>query len=237
MKVRLLIDCFLLFVLFCVFSNCFKEDDSKDIFNSKNDTSLNKEIEKIVVFYDLVADYAPAKSNDLKKALCNIVDSLVFCNKNDNIFVNLERIIKTAKIDSTLFVGQDYIDTISYINVWVRNDVVGYIVDYGNYIDTISIYDVEYSEFQNGIYKDVSKNEVVMKTIPELMVLNYGKNDIDADWVIIYKYKNSKILNDTLYCEQFFNKKVRINSFISDIDSTLFDVVVDSINKRLSTPW
>ena len=76
-----------------------------------------------------------------------------------------------------------------------------------------------------------------MKTIPELMVLNYGKNDIDADWVIIYKYKNSKILNDTLYCEQFFNNKVRINSFISDIDSTLFDVVVDSINKRLSTPW
>ena len=194
-------------------------------------TQEQKELEKIIYFESCIQTIAPLMSNDMMDVDWEDVDTLELTDRYDSLFVDLERLLKTAIIDSTLLVGEDYIDTLLCKDIWVRSDVVGYIVDDGGYIDTIPFSDVQDSGFSEDIFKDVPQNEFVKKTVPLLMQLCNGENDIPADYMLIYKY-NGEVPNDTI-CYNRNSNVVRVNSYIATTDSLLFNSVTDTLCNRM----
>ena len=117
-----------------------------------------------------------------------------------------------------------------YDDVLVRNDKSGYIIADEILTYTISTTDSEYEELKNGIYKDIALNETSIKKQLALVVVQKGKNDICANKMILYQY-NDGTPNDTI-CYGTTNT-VRINSYIAEVDSVLFEDVTDRIRELI----
>ena len=136
---------------------------------------------------------------------------------------SMQRLLGTAKIDSSMLIGDVKIDSI-YKDVLVRNDAKGYIIDNGLYTYIIPTTDPEYEVYKKGMFKDIALNDTATKK--KLMLL-YWENDIQADYMLLYQYNNKTLPNDTL-CFGSSDKTVRINSFIAEVDSILLK---DTSNK------
>ena len=85
-------------------------------------------------------------------------------------------------------------------------------------------------KYDNNIiiqFGDIALNETVIKEEVSFDTIEY---DIYADNLILYQYNDSTITNDTI-CFSSHSNKVRLNSFVAEIDSALFEVVNSIIYK------
>lgn len=191
----------------------------------------SKKLEKISIFISEITTFASLTSNDLIAMIESgeNADTIELTDKNSKLFTELKKLFETAKIDSTLLVEPVRIDSL-YDDVLVRNDKSGYIIADEILTYTISTTDSEYEELKNGIYKDIALNETSIKKQLALVVVQKGKNDICANKMILYQY-NDGTPNDTI-CYGTTNT-VRINSYIAEVDSVLFEDVTDRIRELI----
>ena len=191
----------------------------------------SKKLEKISIFISEITTFASLTSNDLIAMIESgeNADTIELTDKNSKLFTELKKLFETAKIDSTLLVEPVRIDSL-YDDVLVRNDKSGYIIADEILTYTISTTDSEYEELKNGIYKDIALNETSIKNQLALVVVQKGKNDICANKMILYQY-NDGTPNDTI-CYGTTNT-VRINSYIAEVDSVLFEDVTDRIRELI----
>ena len=224
--------CICLLVLLTACNNYSSNDncDRNHINKEKLQTEeqITQELETITLFYDGSGDtyFVSLMSNGLISMVesgYNDIDTLEFTDKNDKLFIDLQRLLGTAKIDSSMLIGDVKIDSI-YKDVLVRNDAKGYIIDNGLYTYIIPTTDPEYEVYKKGMFKDIALNDTATKK--KLMLL-YWENDIQADYMLLYQYNNKTLPNDTL-CFGSSDKTVRINSFIAEVDSILLK---DTSNK------
>lgn len=224
--------CICLLVLLTACNNYSSNDncDRNHINKEKLQTEeqITQELETITLFYDCSGDtyLVSLMSNGLISMVesgDNDINTLEFTDKNDKLFIDLQRLLRTAKIDSTMQIGDVKIDSI-YKDVLVRNDAKGYIIDNGLYTYIIPTTDPEYEVYKKGMWKDIALNDTATKK--KLMLL-YWENDIQADYMLLYQYNNKTLPNDTL-CFGSSDKTVRINSFIAEVDSILLK---DTSNK------
>lgn len=224
--------CICLLVLLTACNNYSSNDncDRNHINKEKLQTEeqITQELETITLFYDGSGDtyIVSLMSNGLISMVesgYNDIDTLEFTDKNDKLFIDLQRLLGTAKIDSAMQIGDVKIDSI-YKDVLVRNDAKGYIIDNGLYTYIIPTTDPEYEVYKKGMFKDIALNDTATKK--KLMLL-YWENDIQADYMLLYQYNNKTLPNDTL-CFGSSDKTVRINSFIAEVDSILLK---DTSNK------
>ena len=224
--------CICLLVLLTACNNYSSNDncDRNHINKEKLQTEeqITQELETITLFYDGSGDtyFVSLMSNGLISMVesgYNDIDTLEFTDKNDKLFIDLQRLLRTAKIDSAMQIGDVKIDSI-YKDVLVRNDAKGYIIDNGLYTYIIPTTDPEYEVYKKGMFKDIALNDTATKK--KLMLL-YWENDIQADYMLLYQYNNKTLPNDTL-CFGSSDKTVRINSFIAEVDSILLK---DTSNK------
>ncbi len=156
------------------------------------------------------------------------IDTLKITDKNNKLFTQLQKLLKTAIIDSTSFIGRP--DTIIKYEQVKNVAGLGFVIkreDTGK-VDTVAINTYRYNKLQNGKYCDVKPGKT-------FMFLYYpDENDIAADWMILYQYRDSSIANDTLCCDQFFAPTVRLNSYVATMDSLLLEMVVDSLRKKIT---
>lgn len=191
----------------------------------------SKKLEKISIFISEITTFASLTSNDLIAMIESgeNADTIELTDKNSKLFTELKKLFETAKIDSTLLVEPVRIDSL-YDDVLVRNDKSGYIITDEILTYTISTTDSEYEELKNGIYKDIALNETSIKKQLALVVVQKGKNDICANKMILYQY-NDGTPNDTI-CYGTTNT-VRVNSYIAEVDSALFEDVTDRIRELI----
>ena len=224
--------CICLLVLLTACNNYSSNDncDRNHINKEKLQTEeqITQELETITLFYDCsgATYFVSLMSNDLISMVesgYNDINTLEFTDKNDKLFIDLQRLLRTAKIDSSMLIGDVKIDSI-YKDVLVRNDAKGYIIDNGLYTYIIPTTDPEYEVYKKGMFKDIALNDTATK---KKLVLLYWENDIQADYMLLYQYNNKTLPNDTL-CFGSSDKTVRINSFIAEVDSILLK---DTSNK------
>lgn len=218
--------CVCLLALITACSN-YGNNDSREHINKKIQTKeqTTKELETISLFYDGSGDTSIVSlmSNGLIYMVekgSDDIDTLEFTDKNDKLFIDLQRVLDTAKIDMTLRVGEIKIDSV-YKFFLVRNDTKGYIINHGIYTHTIPITDPKHEEYKNGIFKDIALNDTATK---RMLLLLPWENDIQADYMLLYHYNDKTIPNDTL-CFGSSDRNVRINSYIAEVDSVLFENV------------
>ena len=227
--------CICLLVLLTACNNYSSNDncDRNHINKEKLQTEeqITQELETITLFYDCsgATYFVSLMSNDLISMVesgNNDIDTLEFTDKNDKLFIDLQRLLRTAKIDSAMQIGDVKIDSI-YEDVLVRNDAKGYIIDNGLYTYIIPTTDPEYEVYKKGMWKDIALNDTATKKKLVLVSYQNGENDIQASHMLLYQYKGKDIPNDTL-CFGSSDKTVRINSFIAEVDSILLK---DTSNK------
>ena len=77
------------------------------------------------------------------------------------------------------------------------------------------------------MFNDIALNDTATKKILRLIS---WKNDIPADYMLLYQYNNKTVPNDTL-CFGSSDRIVRINSYVAEVDSVLFKDVTDRIRE------
>ena len=228
--------CICLFTLLAACSNYNYNRDN----NNRNHTNkekpqtkeqITKELETITLFYDGSGDSSIVSlmSNGLISLIekgSDDIDTIEFTVQDSMLFFDMQRVLRTAKIDTALLIGEERIDSI-YNNVIVKNDVNGYIIDHGNFKYTIPTTAPEYKELKDGLFNDIALNDTATK---KMLRLISWKNDIPADYMLLYQYNNKTVPNDTL-CFGSSDRIVRINSYVAEVDSVLFKDVTDRIRE------
>lgn len=228
--------CICLFTLLAACSNYNYNRDN----NNRNHTNkekpqtkeqITKELETITLFYDGSGDSSIVSL--MSKGLISMIekgsddiDTIEFTVQDSMLFFDMQRVLRTAKIDTALLIGEERIDSI-YNNVIVKNDVNGYIIDHGNFKYTIPTTAPEYKELKDGLFNDIALNDTATK---KMLKLISWKNDIPADYMLLYQYNNKTVPNDTL-CFGSSDRIVRINSYVAEVDSVLFKDVTDRIRE------
>lgn len=227
--------CICLFTLLAACSNYNYNRDN----NNRNHTNkekpqtkeqITKELETITLFYDGSGDSSIVSlmSNGLISMIekgYDDIDTIEFTVQDSMLFFDMQRVLRTAKIDTALLIGEERIDSI-YNNVIVKNDVNGYIIDHGNFKYTIPTTAPKYKELKDGLFNDIALNDTATKKILKLIS---WKNDIPADYMLLYQY-NKTVPNDTL-CFGSSDRIVRINSYVAEVDSVLFKDITDRIRE------
>jgi hypothetical protein len=231
--------CICLFTLLTACSNYnYNRDNNNSNHTNKEKPQtkeqITKELETITLFYDGSgnARIIALTSNDFISMLekgSDDIDTIEFTVQDSILFFDMQRVLGTAKIDTALLIGEEIIDTV-YKKVLVKNGANGYIIDDGSFKYTIPTTDSEYEILKNGRFKDIALNDTATKKIISFISYKYGKNDISADYMLLYQYKNKSVPNDTL-CFGAPNRIVRINSYVAEVDSVLFKDVTDRISK------
>ena len=228
--------CICLFTLLAACSNYNYNRDN----NNRNHTNkekpqtkeqITKELETITLFYDGSGDSSIVSlmSNGLISMIekgSDDIDTIEFTVQDSMPFFDMQRVLITAKIDTALLIGEERIDSI-YNNVIVKNDVNGYIIDHGNFKYTIPTTAPKYKELKDGLFNDIALNDTATK---KMLKLISWKNDIPADYMLLYQYNNKAVPNDTL-CFGSSDRIVHINSYIAEVDSVLFKDVTDRIRE------
>ena len=191
----------------------------------------SKKPEKISIFTSTFTTYAALMSNDIigMSESGKNIDTIELTDKNSKLFTDLQTLLATSKIDSTLLVGPARTDSI-YDIIWVKNDTSGYIITSRIKNHTILTTSPIYEEVKHGIFKDIAPGETSVKKIHILTGFLPGENDIMADDMILYQYRDG-VPNDTI-CYGTTNT-VRINSYIAEVDSALFEDVTDRIRELI----
>lgn len=229
---------FILYSLLLIFSctSCIEHHNHNNYNKANEENIIIKEhcIEKITLYYDGSgnARIIALTSNDFISMLeegSDDIDTIEFTVQDSILFFDMQRVLGTAKIDTALLIGEEKIDSV-YKKVLVKNDANGYIIDDGSFKYTIPTTDSEYEILKNGRFKDIALNDTATKKMLEFISYKYGKNDISADYMLLYQYKNKTVPNDTL-CFGSSYRIVRINSYVAEVDSVLFKDVTDRIRK------
>ena len=187
----------------------------------------SKKLEKISIFTNICTSYGFFMSNNIigRSESGECIDTVELTDKNSKLFTDLQTLLATSKIDSTLLVGPARTDSI-YDLILVKNDTSGYIITSRIKNHTILTTSPIYEEVKHGIFKDIAPGETSVKKIHILTGFLPGENDIEADDMILYQYRDG-VPNDTI-CYGTTNT-VRINSYIAEVDSALFEDVTDRI--------
>ena len=191
----------------------------------------SKKLEKISIFTNMCTSYGSFMSNDIigRSESGECIDTVELADKNSKLFTDLQTLLATSKIDSTLLVGPARTDSI-YDLILVKNDTSGYIITSRIKNHTILTTSPIYEEVKHGIFKDIAPGETSVKKIHILTGFLPGENDIEADDMILYQYRDG-VPNDTI-CYGTTNT-VRINSYIAEVDSALFEDVTDRIRELI----
>ena len=191
----------------------------------------SKKLEKISIFTNICTSYGSFMSNDIigRSESGECIDTVELADKNSKLFTDLQTLLATSKIDSTLLVGPARTDSI-YDLILVKNDTSGYIITSRIKNHTILTTSPIYEEVKHGIFKDIAPGETSVKKIHILTGFLPGENDIEADDMILYQYRDG-VPNDTI-CYGTTNT-VRINSYIAEVDSALFEEVTDRIRELI----
>ena len=226
--------CVCLLALITACSNYNRDKNNRNHTNKEKPQTkeqITKELETITLFYDGSGDSSIVSlmSNGLISMIekgSDDIDTIEFTVQDSILFFDMQRVLRTAKIDTALLIGEERIDSI-YNNVIVKNDVNGYIIDHGNFKYTIPTTAPEYKELKDGLFNDIALNDTATKKILRLIS---WKNDIPADYMLLYQYNNKTVPNDTL-CFGSSDRIVRINSYVAEVDSVLFKDVTDRIRE------
>ena len=191
----------------------------------------SKKLEKISIFTSTITTYVALMSNEIigMSESGKNIDTIELTDKNSKLFTDLQTLLATSKIDSTLLVGPARTDSI-YDLILVKNDTSGYIITSRIKNHTILTTSPIYEEVKHGIFKDIAPGETSVKKIHILTGFLPGENDIEADDMILYQYRDG-VPNDTI-CYGTTNT-VRINSYIAEVDSVLFEDVTDRIRELI----
>lgn len=226
--------CVCLLALITACSNYNRDNNNRNHTNKEKPQTkeqITKELETITLFYDGSGDSSIVSlmSNGLISMIekgSDDIDTIEFTVQDSMLFFDMQRVLRTAKIDTALLIGEERIDSI-YNNVIVKNDVNGYIIDHGNFKYTIPTTAPKYKELKDGLFNDIALNDTATKKILRLIS---WKNDIPADYMLLYQYNNKTVPNDTL-CFGSSDRIVRINSYVAEVDSVLFKDITDRIRE------
>ena len=226
--------CLLALITACSNYNYNRDNNNRNHTNKEKPQTkeqITKELETITLFYDGSGDSSIVSlmSNGLISMIdkgSDDIDTIEFTVQDSMLFFDMQRVLRTAKIDTALLIGEERIDSI-YNNVIVKNDVNGYIIDHGNFKYTIPTTVPEYKELKDGLFNDIALNDTATKKILKLIS---WKNDIPADYMLLYQYNNKTVPNDTL-CFGSSDRIVRINSYVAEVDSVLFKDITDRIRE------
>lgn len=226
--------CLLALITACSNYNYNRDNNNRNHTNKEKPQTkeqITKELETITLFYDGSGDSSIVSlmSNGLISLIekgSDDIDTIEFTVQDSMLFFDMQRVLRTAKIDTALLIGEERIDSI-YNNVIVKNDVNGYIIDHGNFKYTIPTTAPKYKELKDGLFNDIALNDTATKKILRLIS---WKNDIPADYMLLYQYNNKTVPNDTL-CFGSSDRIVRINSYVAEVDSVLFKDVTDRIRE------
>lgn len=226
--------CLLALITACSNYNYNRDNNNRNHTNKEKPQTkeqITKELETITLFYDGSGDSSIVSlmSNGLISMIekgSDDIDTIEFTVQDSILFFDMQRVLRTAKIDTALLIGEERIDSI-YNNVIVKNDVNGYIIDHGNFKYTIPTTAPKYKELKDGLFNDIALNDTATKKILRLIS---WKNDIPADYMLLYQYNNKTVPNDTL-CFGSSDRIVRINSYVAEVDSVLFKDVTDRIRE------
>ena len=155
------------------------------------------------------------------------IDTLKITDKNDKLFTQLQKLLKTAIIDSTSFIGRP--DSIIKYEQVKNVAGLGFIIKREDIrkVDTVAINTYRYNKVLNGKYSDVKPGEVYM------FLYTPEENDIAVDLMILYQYEDICIANDTLFCKRYYTPTVRVNSYVAKVDSLSFKVASDIIIDKI----
>lgn len=226
--------CLLALITACSNYNYNRDNNNRNHTNKEKPQTkeqITKELETITLFYDGSGDSSIVSlmSNGLISLIekgSDDIDTIEFTVQDSILFFDMQRVLRTAKIDTALLIGEERIDSI-YNNVIVKNDVNGYIIDHGNFKYTIPTTAPEYKALKDGLFNDIALNDTATKKILRLIS---WKNDIPADYMLLYQYNNKTVPNDTL-CFGSSDRIVRINSYVAEVDSVLFKDITDRIRE------
>ena len=226
--------CLLALITACSNYNYNRDNNNRNHTNKEKPQTkeqITKELETITLFYDGSGDSSIVSlmSNGLISLIekgSDDIDTIEFTVQDSMLFFDMQRVLRTAKIDTALLIGEERIDSI-YNNVIVKNDVNGYIIDHGNFKYTIPTTAPEYKALKDGLFNDIALNDTATKKILRLIS---WKNDIPADYMLLYQYNNKTVPNDTL-CFGSSDRIVRINSYVAEVDSVLFKDITDRIRE------
>ena len=226
--------CVCLLALITACSNYNRDNNNRNHTNKEKlqtKEQITKELETITLFYDGSGDSSIVSlmSNGLISMIekgSDDIDTIEFTVQDSMLFFDMQRVLRTAKIDTALLIGEERIDSI-YNNVIVKNDVNGYIIDHGNFKYTIPTTAPKYKALKDGLFNDIALNDTATKKILRLIS---WKNDIPADYMLLYQYNNKTVPNDTL-CFGSSDRIVRINSYVAEVDSVLFKDITDRIRE------
>ena len=226
--------CLLALLAACSNYNYNRDNNNRNHTNKEKPQTkeqITKELETITLFYDGSGDSSIVSlmSNGLISLIekgSDDIDTIEFTVQDSMLFFDMQRVLRTAKIDTALLIGEERIDSI-YNNVIVKNDVNGYIIDHGNFKYTIPTTAPKYKELKDGLFNDIALNDTATKKILKLIS---WKNDIPADYMLLYQYNNKTVPNDTL-CFGSSDRIVRINSYVAEVDSVLFKDITDRIRE------
>ena len=226
--------CLLALITACSNYNYNRDNNNRNHTNKEKPQTkeqITKELETITLFYDGSGDSSIVSlmSNGLISMIekgSDDIDTIEFTVQDSMLFFDMQRVLRTAKIDTALLIGEERIDSI-YNNVIVKNDVNGYIIDHGNFKYTIPTTAPKYKELKDGLFNDIALNDTATKKILKLIS---WKNDIPADYMLLYQYNNKTVPNDTL-CFGSSDRIVRINSYVAEVDSVLFKDITDRIRE------
>ena len=194
--------------------------------------SYCKKIKKITLFSDMEASLISQSSNSLIWTVEHSngeIYTFELTDKKNQLFLDLQMLLETKKVDSSKVVEAAYEDS-TFVNVFVKNDAIGYIVDHGYIIDTITPADSRYDELKRGYFKDIPINKTEKRKYLSSIAYYFGKNDICADDMILYQYGDG-IPNDTICFGT--TDTVRVNSHIATVDSLLLETIRDSITNLI----
>ena len=226
--------CLLALITACSNYNYNRDNNNRNHTNKEKPQTkeqITKELETITLFYDGSGDSSIVSlmSNGLISLIekgSDDIDTIEFTVQDSILFFDMQRVLRTAKIDTALLIGEERIDSV-YNNVIVKNDVNGYIIDHGNFKYTIPTTAPKYKELKDGLFNDIALNDTATKKILKLIS---WKNDIPADYMLLYQYNNKTVPNDTL-CFGSSDRIVRINSYVAEVDSVLFKDITDRIRE------
>ena len=226
--------CLLALITACSNYNYNRDNNNRNHTNKEKlqtKEQITKELETITLFYDGSGDSSIVSlmSNGLISMIekgSDDIDTIEFTVQDSMLFFDMQRVLRTAKIDTALLIGEERIDSI-YNNVIVKNDVNGYIIDHGNFKYTIPTTAPKYKALKDGLFNDIALNDTATKKILRLIS---WKNDIPADYMLLYQYNNKTVPNDTL-CFGSSDRIVRINSYVAEVDSVLFKDITDRIRE------
>ena len=226
--------CLLALITACSNYNYNRDNNNRNHTNKEKPQTkeqITKELETITLFYDGSGDSSIVSlmSNGLISLIekgSDDIDTIEFTVQDSMLFFDMQRVLRTAKIDTALLIGEERIDSV-YNNVIVKNDVNGYIIDHGNFKYTIPTTAPKYKELKDGLFNDIALNDTATKKILKLIS---WKNDIPADYMLLYQYNNKTVPNDTL-CFGSSDRIVRINSYVAEVDSVLFKDITDRIRE------